>query len=195
MDVASLHAALSQLSSYRRGAFRDACWEGKDAGRPKNVHRDKRTIGKKDCMTHEITPATTQPDDISPAQKEELVPDTTSRRSFLRGSLMGTVVAAPLVLLAACGGSTNTGSGSTSTPTAGSTSSAPTQTTSTSTLSLQSIADSKTAFTEIMNDETAHVEFLKGALTKAGAKPRPKPTFKGLQQADINAFASLSQVV
>ncbi len=195
MDVASLHAALSQLSSYRRGAFRNACWEGKDAGRPKNVYCDIRTNGKKDYMTQEIMPATIQPDDTSPAQKGELVPETTSRRSFLRGPLMGTVVAAPLVLLAACGGSTNTGSGSGTTATAGSTGSTPTQTTSTSTLSLQSIADSKTAFMEIMNDETAHVEFLKSALTKAGAKPRPKPTFKGLQQADITAFAGLSQVL
>ena len=45
-----------------------------------------------------------------------------------------------------------------------------------------------------MNDETAHVTFLQGALRKAGVPVRPKPTFKGLAQADINSFASLSQV-
>lgn len=57
------------------------------------------------------------------------------------------------------------------------------------------VGDNKAAFTEIMNDETAHVTFLQAALTKAGATPRPKPTFKGLQQTDVTAFAGVSQAL
>ena len=111
------------------------------------------------------------------------------RRLFLRRSAAGVAAAASVGLLAACGsqatttGSTQTTTGSTSTPT-----------TAPMSLALPALSDTKAAFTEIMNDETAHVTFLKGALHKAGVPVRPKPTFKGLAQADLNSFAKLSQV-
>lgn len=47
------------------------------------------------------------------------------------------------------------------------------------------------AFREIRSDEDAHVSFLKQAL---GSAARPKPTFKGLQQSDVDNFVKLSQV-
>ena len=61
-------------------------------------------------------------------------------------------------------------------------------------LAIPAISDNKTAFTEIMNDETAHVDFLKAALKGVGATVRPKPTFTGLAQNDLDSFAKLSQV-
>lgn len=111
------------------------------------------------------------------------------RRLFLRRSVTGVAVAASVGLLAACGGQTTT-TGSTQKTT----SNTPTSTTATMALALPALSDSKSAFTEIMNDETAHVTFLQGALHKAGATVRPKPTFKGLMQADLESFAKLSQV-
>lgn len=48
------------------------------------------------------------------------------------------------------------------------------------------------AFQEIQTDENGHVNFLKTALA---ANARPKPTFKGLLQSDINAFATLSRTL
>ncbi len=112
------------------------------------------------------------------------------RRLFLRRSVAGVAAAASVGLLAACGSQTTT-TGSTHTTT---TSNTPTSTTAPVVLALPELSDTKSAFTEIMNDETAHVTFLQGALRKAGVPVRPKPTFKGLAQADLNSFASLSQV-
>jgi len=112
------------------------------------------------------------------------------RRVFLRRSVGGVAIAASVGLLAACGGQTTTTGGSQTTTTANT----PTSTTAPMGLALPALSDSKAAFIEIMNDETAHVTFLKGALQKAGATVRPKPTFKGLMQADLNSFANLSQV-
>src|SRR5579859_3811638 len=94
-----------------------------------------------------------------------------SRRSFMRRSITTTAVVAPVVLLAACGQATTTGnSGHTPTTTTGNTP------TSAPGLIMPSLSDTKAAFNEIMNDEVAHVQFLKTALTKAGVTPRPKPT-------------------
>jgi hypothetical protein len=53
-------------------------------------------------------------------------------------------------------------------------------------------SQNKAAFNEIMSDENAHVSFLMSAL---GSSARPKPTFKGLAQTDINAFASLARTL
>lgn len=112
-----------------------------------------------------------------------------SRRSFMRRSITTTAVVAPVVLLAACGQATTTGnSGHTPTTTTGNTP------TAAEGLIMPSLGDTKAAFNEIMNDEVAHVQFLKTALTKAGVTPRPKPTFKGIQQSDLTSFANLSQV-
>jgi len=114
------------------------------------------------------------------------------RRQFLRRSASGVAVAASVGLLAACGGqTTSTGS---SNPTATTASNTPTSTTAPMGLAMPALSDTKAAFTEIMNDETAHVTFLQGALKKAGATVRPKPTFKGLAQTDMDSFAKLSQV-
>jgi len=110
------------------------------------------------------------------------------RRLFLRRSITGVAAAASVGLLAACGSQTTT-TGSTTT-----TGNTPTATTAPMGLALPALSDTKSAFTEIMNDETAHVTFLKGALQKAGVPVRPKPTFKGLMQADLDSFAKLSQV-
>jgi len=112
------------------------------------------------------------------------------RRVFLRRSVTGVAAAASVGLLAACGGQTTT-TGSTQPTT---TSKTPTTKTAPVGLALPALSDTKAAFTEIMNDETAHVTFLQGALHKAGVPVRPKPTFKGLVQADIDSFAKLSQV-
>jgi hypothetical protein len=56
------------------------------------------------------------------------------------------------------------------------------------------LADTRSAFTEIMNDEKSHVTFFQTALTQAGTTPRPKPTFKGLEQTSLSDFAALSRV-
>src|SRR5262245_22685297 len=50
----------------------------------------------------------------------------------------------------------------------------------------------KNAFKEIMDDEAQHVSFFQTALKKAGATPRPKPTFKGLEQSDVDDFIAMS---
>jgi Ferritin-like domain len=50
----------------------------------------------------------------------------------------------------------------------------------------------KNAFREIMDDEAQHVNFFQTALKQAGATPRPKPTFKGLEHSDIDEFIVMS---
>ncbi|WP_069806011.1 ferritin-like domain-containing protein [Thermogemmatispora onikobensis] len=113
-----------------------------------------------------------------------------ARRAFLRRSLTGMALAVPVGgLLVACG-SSSTMTGAASTPTSAATS-APTS--PTRLLSLASVADSGSAFREIMQDENAHVTFLQQALTKAGVQPRPKPTFKNLEQMDVQSFAQVAQ--
>lgn len=62
-----------------------------------------------------------------------------------------------------------------------------------STLLTVTPATIKNAFTEIMYDEAAHVTFFQKALTQAGVTPRPKPTFKGLAQANLRDFATMSR--
>lgn len=139
---------------------------------------------KKEIMTNQFQSSKDNDGENASIQPSSLITSTASRRTFLRRTVVGAVVVAPLGLLAACGSAT-TGS----TPTT-----APTATATTTTLSIPALSASKAAFTEIMNDETAHVSFLQAALTKAGATPRPKPTFKGIKQTDIMAFANLAQV-
>ncbi|GAC1524405.1 MAG: hypothetical protein NVS3B14_23970 [Ktedonobacteraceae bacterium] len=121
---------------------------------------------------------------------KELAQGATSRRGFFRRSAVGVaiVTVTPAALLVACGQTSTTGNPG-NTPTASSS----TATKTGDALALPALSNSGMAFTEIMNDENAHVTFLHDALTKAGATPRPKPTFKGLQQSDINSFANLSQ--
>ena len=126
---------------------------------------------------------------VSTSEKREGKTQTSSRRFFLRTSVVGASILAPAGLLTACGISNNV---ATTSMNATNTVSAPVNNTTT-TLALKSITDSKAAFTEIMSDENEHVTFLKDALTKAGAAPRVKPTFKDLQQTDITAFANLAQ--
>ena len=111
-----------------------------------------------------------------------------ARRKFLRRSVSGVAVAASVGVFAACGSQATT-SGS-----AVQTKATPTSTSSSPMLAIPAVSDNKTAFTEIMNDETAHVDFLKAALKGAGATVRPKPTFTGLAQTDLDSFAKLSQV-
>ena len=141
---------------------------------------------KKEIMTNQFQSSKDNDGENTSIKPSSLITSTASRRTFLRRTVVGAAVVAPLGLLAACGGATT---GSTSTPTT-----APTATATTATLSIPALSASKAAFTEIMNDETAHVSFLQAALTKAGAIPRPKPTFKGIKQTDIMAFANLAQV-
>jgi hypothetical protein len=50
----------------------------------------------------------------------------------------------------------------------------------------------KSAFREIMDDETQHVSFFEAALKQAGAPVRPKPTFKGLAQSNQRDFIAMS---
>ena len=145
---------------------------------------------KKEIMTNQFQSVKDNDGKNDSIQPSQLLERTASRRTFLRRSVVGVAVVAPLGLLAACGGATGS-TGGTSTATTAPTATA---TTATAALAIPALSDSKAAFNEIMNDETAHVSFLKAALTKAGVAPRPKPTFKGLQQTDVMAFANLSQV-
>ena len=50
----------------------------------------------------------------------------------------------------------------------------------------------RNAFKEIMDDEAQHVSFFQTALKRAGATPRPKPTFKGLAHDDVDDFVAMS---
>ena len=107
-----------------------------------------------------------------------------SRRFFLRSSLVGATAVVPAALLAACG--SLPASSSTSLP------SAPTspQNATTALLAFRTISESKQAFQEILGNEGQHVAFLQSALKSAA---RPKPTFKGLEQNDPTSFATLAQ--
>ena len=50
----------------------------------------------------------------------------------------------------------------------------------------------KNAFKEMMDDEAQHVSFFQTALKRAGVTPRPKPTFKGLAQTELDDFIAMS---
>src|SRR5581483_158634 len=86
-------------------------------------------------------------------QLADAVQASTSRRSFLRRSVVGAAMIAPLGLLAACGSQTTTTGSGGNTPTTGKTSTS----TAPAGLAIPALSDNKSAFTEIMNDETAHV--------------------------------------
>ena len=100
-------------------------------------------------------------------QSIHLLKGNTSRRTLLRNSLLGATSVAAASLLV-----TQTANAAT--------------TTSQSSLRLSTDA----AFEEIMSDENAHVAFLKSAL---GSYARPKPTFQGLKQSDVQKFYVLSR--
>lgn len=91
--------------------------------------------------------------------------NTSSRRRFLRTSVISAAAIAPASLLVAQGAYASTGSGVR--------------------------LSAEQAFHEIRKDEDAHVSFLKTAL---GSYARPKPTFKNLWQDDKPDFVNLSQV-
>ncbi|HEY0752563.1 MAG TPA: ferritin-like domain-containing protein [Ktedonobacteraceae bacterium] len=141
-------------------------------------------------MTDFVTPGDNHNDRLSAHTTIVSERGASSRRFFLRASLLGTAVVVPTTLLAACGGSSTANIATPGTTAAAATTGTGTQ--QTAQLALKSAADSKTAFTEIMNDENQHVTFLQSAL-KSGA--RAKPTFKGLMQADVQSFAKLSQTL
>ena len=132
-------------------------------------------------MTSPFSPAD-EDGKVPPQKLSSLMQESASRRTFLRRSIVGATIVAPAGLLAACGGLATT---------TGSPAATPTSAIKTGALALYPVSGSKAAFTEIMSDENAHVTFLQGALKSAA---RPKPTFKGLEQADIQSFANLSQI-
>jgi hypothetical protein len=138
-------------------------------------------------MDHYVTPAFNSDKEQAASARSELLKPASSRRTFLRGSLVGAAIVVPSGLLAACGASA-TGSGG---ATPGTTSTAGGQQQA-SPLALRSLTDSKQAFTEIMNDENQHVTFLQAALKSAA---RPKPTFKNIMQMDVQSFANVSQTL
>ncbi len=136
-------------------------------------------------MTDSFMPAT----DPESKGHSNLTLSATSRRLFLRRSLVGAALVAPAGLLAACGGSSSSTTAS-STKVANVNTQATSASTASATLALQSAANSKAAFNEIMNDENQHVQFLQSALKSAA---RPKPTFQKLTQTDVQSFASVAQ--
>jgi hypothetical protein len=114
------------------------------------------------------------------SEDSSLLRGKVSRRTLFQRSAVTVAAAAPLAVLAACGSSaagTSTGSSPSATPVFA---------------SLKALSDNKAAFTEIMNDETAHVAFIKQAL---GTNARPKPTFQKLEQNDIMTFAQVSMAL
>ena len=109
----------------------------------------------------------TQENNQAPAAAIAEVKGASTRRRFLRGSLVGVAALAPVGVLAVA---------------------AP-QFASAAPASSYHLSAEK-AFQEIMSDENAHVAFLKQALSGSA---RPKPTFKGLRQWKLSDFLHLSQ--
>ena len=93
-----------------------------------------------------------------------------TRRTFLRRSVVGASVLAPIGVMAI----------------------AP-QFASAAPANADHRLRTEAAFQEIMRDENAHVSFLQSALTEAGVRVRPKPTFQGLKQSSREKFLMLSQ--
>jgi len=110
-------------------------------------------------MTNEFTEGN---EELSPAH---LFQGSTTRRTFLRNSLVGAATAASASLLV-----TETANAAARTA---------------------SYISKGAAFREIRRDEDAHVSFLKEAL---GGAARPKPSFKGLRQNGVDSFIQLSRV-
>jgi hypothetical protein len=149
------------------------------------------TLAKKETMTDVFTTATDSEDKVCSERFADRLANPTPRRIFLRRSLAGAAIIVPTGLLAACGSSTS----STTKVDVSSTSQPGSQATvvssgQASTLAMQPPTSSKQAFTEIMNDEDQHVQYLQDALKSAA---RPKPTFQKLEQTDTQAFASMAQ--
>lgn len=94
-----------------------------------------------------------------------LLKGTSSRRALLRNSLVGATAVASASLLV-------------------------TQTASAATKTAMNLSTAD-AFEEIKRDEDTHVSYLKKAL---GSAARPKPNFKGLEQADVDHFMQLSRI-
>jgi hypothetical protein len=136
-------------------------------------------LGKKESMIEPVTSLTASDKEATSVQSGS------SRRLFLRNSLVGAALVAPAGLLAACGSASSTTSTVHTTSTSASSSGQ-----KATTLSFQSVSDSKQAFNEIMTDESQHVSFLQTALKSAA---RPKPTFQNLSQSDLQSFANVSQ--
>lgn len=147
-------------------------------------------------MTDVLTSATDSEEKVSPETLSDHPSKDTPRRTFLRRSLIGAAILVPTSLLASCGSSnsstTNVAGNSTSQPTRPASQPTSASTGQVSTLAMQPTGDSKLAFTEIMNDENQHVQFLQGALKSAA---RPKPTFQKLEQTDMQTFASMAQQI
>ena len=119
-------------------------------------------------------------DDTTKSGLAHFMQNGVSRRSMLRRSDVAAAAIVPLGgILAACGS------------TAGTATTNPTATTATF-AGLKAVGDNKTAFTEIMTDENAHVQFLMSAL---GTSARPKPTFQAIAQTDIMSFAKVAQAL
>jgi hypothetical protein len=142
-------------------------------------------------MTDVFTSGTDSEDMVCSERSMNRQVNPTPRRIFLRRSLTGAAMIVPTGLLVACGSSTST----TTKMAVGSTPQLTSQATSVSsgqasTLAMQPPTSSKQAFTEIMNDEDQHVQYLQNALKSAA---RPKPTFQKLEQTDAQAFASMAQ--
>jgi len=53
----------------------------------------------------------------------------------------------------------------------------------------------KLQFQAIRKHEAEHVKAVGALITQLGGVPRPKPTFKGLKQANVKAFATVSQAL
>jgi hypothetical protein len=115
--------------------------------------------------------------------------NTTPRRLFLRRALTGAAVIVPTGLLAACGSSTGDTTNAAISATGQPTMATGIVTSQTATPVMQPIGGSKVSFTEIMNDENQHVQFLQGALKNAA---RPRPTFQKLEQTDTQTFTSMA---
>jgi hypothetical protein len=136
---------------------------------------------------NDFMPATDE-NDVSAEKHADLALSASSRRIFLRRSLVGAAIVVPTGLLAACGSSPTTPKNTTTT----NTQATKATTNQGVTLALQTPADSKLAFNEIMTDENQHVQFLQGTLKSAA---RAKPTFQKLAQTDVEAFATLAQAL